>query len=143
MNQIDATVTSAINLVRARAGQPAVALGSQSDMRTIIRRERAVEFAGEGMRLFDLRRWDIYGKANSMPVVGAAFDPANPTGVPAVVPATPTFDADNVPNYSASLTRRIAFRNQTRVNTNVKYKLWPIPQSEIDNNPNLTQNTGW
>jgi hypothetical protein len=48
-----------------------------------------------------------------------------------------------VPNYSASLTTRIAFRNQTRVNSNVKYKLWPIPQSEIDNNPNLTQNPGW
>jgi hypothetical protein len=136
LNQIDATVTAAINQVRARSGQPAVTAGSQSAMRTIIRRERAVEFAGEGLRLFDLRRWDIYGKANSMPVVGAALNPA-------VVPARPTFDADNVPNYSASLTTRIAFRNQTRVNSNAKYKLWPIPQSEIDNNPNLTQNPGW
>jgi hypothetical protein len=143
LNQIDATVTSAINAVRARAGQPAVALGSQAQMRTIIRRERAAEFAGEGMRLFDLRRWDIYGKANSMPVIGAAFNPATPTVAPTIVPATPTFDADNVPNYSTSLTSRIAFRNQTRVNTNVKYKLWPIPQTEIDNNPGLTQNTGW
>ena len=105
-------------------------------MRTIIRRERAVEFAGEGLRLFDLRRWDIYAKANSMPVIGAALNPA-------IVPARPTFDADNVPNYSASLTTRISFRRQTRVNSNVKYKLWPIPQSEIDNNPNLTQNPGW
>ena len=136
LNQIDATVTAAINQVRARSSQPAVAAGSQSAMRTIIRRERAVEFAGEGLRLFDLRRWDIYGKANSMPVVGAALNPA-------IVPATPTFDADNVPNYSASLTTRISFRRQTRVNSNVKYKLWPIPQSEIDNNPNLTQNPGW
>jgi hypothetical protein len=136
LNQIDATVTTAINLVRARAGQPAIAIGSQADMRTIIRRERAVEFAGEGLRLFDLRRWDIYGKANSMNVVGAALDPL-------VIPAIPTFDADNVPNYASSLTRRIAFRNQTRVNANAKYKLWPIPQTEIDNNPNLTQNPGW
>ena len=136
LNQIDATVTAAINQVRARSSQPAVAAGSQSAMRTIIRRERAVEFAGEGLRLFDLRRWDIYAKANSMPVIGAALNPA-------IVPARPTFDADNVPNYSASLTTRIAFRNQTRVNSNAKYKLWPIPQSEIDNNPNLTQNPGW
>jgi hypothetical protein len=136
LNQIDATVTSAINAVRARAGQPAVALGSQAQMRTIIRRERAVEFAGEGLRLFDLRRWDIYGKANSFTVVGAARNPS-------IVPATPTFDADNIPDYSASISARIANRNQTRVNTNVKYKLWPIPQTEIDNNPGLTQNTGW
>jgi hypothetical protein len=78
-----------------------------------------------------------------MPVIGAAFNPATPTVAPTIVPATPTFDADNVPNYSTSLTSRIAFRNQTRVNTNVKYKLWPIPQTEIDNNPGLTQNTGW
>ena len=44
LNQIDATVTAAINQVRARSGQPAVAAVSQSAMRTIIRRERAVEF---------------------------------------------------------------------------------------------------
>ena len=136
LNQMDATVLSAINLVRTRAGQPAVALGSQAEMRTLLRRERAVEFAGEGLRLFDLRRWDIYGKANSMQVVGAALDPL-------VVPSNPTFDADNIPNYSSSISRRIAFRSQTRVNANTKYKLWPIPQSEIDNNPSLTQNPGW
>ena len=136
LNELDATVTTAINLVRARAGQPAIVLGSQSAMRTIIRRERAVEFASEGLRLFDLRRWDIYAKANSFPVVGAALNPL-------VVPANPTFDADNVPTYTTSINDRIKFRAQTRNNTNTKYKLWPIPQSEIDNNPKLTQNTGW
>jgi len=136
LNEIDATVTTAINLVRTRAGQPAIALGSQTAMRTIIRRERAVEFASEGLRLFDLRRWDIYAKANSFPVVGAALNPA-------VVPAIPTFDADNVPTYSSSINDRIRFRGQTRNNSNVKYRLWPIPQSEIDNNLKLVQNTGW
>jgi hypothetical protein len=105
-------------------------------MRTLIRRERAVEFAGEGLRLFDLRRWDIYAKANSGPVVGLSLDPAVPA-------ARPTFDADNIPNYTSSVNQRIRFRNQIRNNSNAKYKLWPIPQSEIDNNPNLTQNPGW
>jgi hypothetical protein len=136
LGEIDASVIGAINAVRARAGQPAVAMGSQAQLRTIIRRERAVEFAGEGLRLFDLRRWDIYGKANSFPVVGAAIDPN-------VAPAMPTFDADNVPNYSASVNQRIRFRNQTRDNSNARYKLWPLPQFEIDVNPKLTQNPGW
>jgi hypothetical protein len=136
LNEIDGTVTGAINQVRARAGQPATALTSQSDLRTLIRRERAVEFASEGHRLFDLRRWDIYGKANSVPIVGLSLDPAVPAAIP-------VFDADNVPNYASSINQRIRFRAQTRANTNAKYKLWPIPQFEIDNNPGITQNTGW
>ena len=136
LNQLDATVLSAINLVRARAGQPAAVLGSQTATRTLIRRERAVEFAGEGLRLFDLRRWDIYEKANSGPVVGISLDPAVPA-------ARPTFDADNIPSYTASVNQRIRFRNQTRNNSNVKYKLWPIPQAEIDNNSKIKQNLGW
>ena len=136
LNEIDATVTTAINAVRARGGQPATTLSSQSDLRTLVRRERAVEFASEGLRLFDLRRWDIYAKANSVPIVGISLDPAIPA-------ARPVFDANNIPDYSTSINQRIRFRAQTRTNTNAKYKLWPIPQSEIDNNPGLTQNPGW
>ncbi|MBN8665676.1 MAG: RagB/SusD family nutrient uptake outer membrane protein [Chitinophagales bacterium] len=136
LNEIDGTVTAAINAVRSRAGQPTTSLTSQAELRTLVRRERAVEFAGEGLRLFDLRRWDIYAKANSGPVVGISLDPAVPA-------ARPTFDADNIPNYTSSVNQRIRFRNQIRNNANAKYKLWPIPQSEIDNNPGLGQNTGW
>ncbi len=136
LNELDATVLSAINLVRARAGQPAAVSGSQTAMRTLIRRERAVEFAGEGLRLFDLRRWDIYAKANSGPVVGISLNPAIPA-------ARPTFDADNIPSYTASINQRIRFRNQIRNNSNAKYKLWPIPQAEIDNNSKIKQNLGW
>jgi hypothetical protein len=105
-------------------------------MRQLVRRERGVEFGGEGHRLFDLRRWDIYGAANSNQIVGAAFDPAVP-------PATPSFDQNDIPNYSASINQRIRFRNQTRNNANARYKLWPIPQFEIDVNPALVQNPGW
>ena len=137
LNQIDASVVNAINLVRNRAGQPAIVAGAQAQMRQIVRRERAVEFAGEGLRLFDLRRWDIYDKANSGPVVGAAFDPL-------VAPASPVFDANDIPDYSASINQRIRFRNQIRNNNNPKFKLWPIPQFEIDVNPTgMKQNLLW
>jgi hypothetical protein len=136
LGEVDATVTKAINDVRARAGQPAITSTSQAELRQLIRRERVAEFAGEGLRLFDLRRWGIYEKANSFPVVGASLDPAMPA-------ATPMFDNDDVPNYTSSVAQRIRFRNQTRNNNNVKYRLWPIPQSEIDMNRNLKQNPGW
>lgn len=136
LNEIDNTVIGAVNAVRTRAGQPAIAAMGQPDLRRLIRRERVAEFAGEGLRLFDLRRWGIYEKANSFPVVGASLDPAAPA-------AAPLFDADEVPNYTGSLTQRIRFRNQTRNNNNDRYRLWPIPQSEIDMNRNLVQNPGW
>jgi len=54
----DASVYSAINKVRARAGMPDVPTGlSQEQMRAAIRHERIVEFIGEGTRYYDLLRW--------------------------------------------------------------------------------------
>jgi hypothetical protein len=135
LNQIDGTVTNAINLVRARAGQPPVTAISQAQLRPVVRRERAVEFAGEGLRLYDLRRWDLVIPAMNGPIVGAARNPAD-------VPATPVFNADDIPDYSNSVSKRISTRGQTR-NNNAKHKLWPIPQGELDKDKNLTQNPGW
>ncbi len=137
LNQIDATVTGAMNLVRARAGQPNVTANDQTTLRQIVRRERVVEFAGEGLRLFDLRRWDIYEKAVSGPVIGVSLDPLAPA-------ANPVFDANEIPDYTTSVPQRLKTRNQTRNSSNAKYKLWPIPQFEIDVNPNgIKQNNGW
>jgi starch-binding outer membrane protein, SusD/RagB family len=136
LNEIDATVTTAVNLVRTRAGQPNVVGTTQALLRQVIRRERVVEFAGEGLRLFDLRRWNIYEKAVSGPVVGVSLNLADPA-------ANPVFDADEIPDYTASVAKRLKTRNQTRNSSNIKYKLWPIPQFEIDVNPKLVQNPNW
>jgi len=135
LNQMDATVTNAINMVRARAEQPAITAGSQEQLRQIVRRERAVEFAGEGLRLYDLHRWDLVVSAMNGPIIGAAKDPAN-------VPAIPVFNSNDIPDYSNSLSSRIATRGQTRSNT-AKHILWPIPQGELDKDKNLIQNPGW
>ncbi|MEO6930704.1 MAG: RagB/SusD family nutrient uptake outer membrane protein, partial [Chitinophagaceae bacterium] len=124
LNQLDGSVLTAINLVRLRAGQPATALTSQAALRQLVRRERAVEFAGEGLRLYDLRRWDIVLGAMNGPIVGAALNPAD-------VPAIPTINSDDIPSYANSLSKRIATRGQTRANV-AKHKLWPVPQGEID-----------
>ena len=55
---------SYIDQVRARAGMPSVeevegTSLSQSDLRDIVRHERRVELAFEGLRLFDLYRWEL------------------------------------------------------------------------------------
>jgi len=136
LNEIDANLFAALNAVRARAGMPAVTTGTQAALRQQIRRERAVELAGEGQRLIDLRRWDIYSQANSFPVVGVSLDP----NVPA---ETPTFDNNDIPDYTLSVPKRLKTRVQTRANQNPRYKLWPIPQGELDKNKNLVQNPGW
>jgi len=56
----DASVYEAVKEVRARAGMPALPDGlSQAQVRERIRHERRVEFALEGQRLLDLKRWGI------------------------------------------------------------------------------------
>ena len=56
----DASVYAAVKLVRNRSNMPDLPAGlSTADMRARIRHERRVEFALEGLRYFDLRRWGI------------------------------------------------------------------------------------
>jgi hypothetical protein len=58
----DASVYQQVNEVRARpgVGMPPLPAGlTQDQMRQKIRHERRVEFAMEGLRYFDLRRWGI------------------------------------------------------------------------------------
>lgn len=61
LNQL-AGVPALVNQVRARVGMPAVekveGTGlTQDQLRTIVRHERRVELAFEGLRFFDLKRW--------------------------------------------------------------------------------------
>jgi hypothetical protein len=56
----DAAVYAAIDGVRTRAGMPNVPLGlGQAEMREVIRHERRIELAGEGLYYSDIRRWRI------------------------------------------------------------------------------------
>ena len=56
---------SYINEVRARAGMPAYADMSQSELRERIRNERRIELAFEDHRFFDVRRWKLYDNVTS------------------------------------------------------------------------------
>lgn len=120
----DVSVYDAVQKVRTRAGlgaHPLPAGLSQSQMRTVIRRERRIELAFEDKRWYDIRRWDI--------TAGATGVLNNPTyGMKITV-------AGGVPVY----TPVIVFNNKFTEKMN-----WlPIPQSAIDQNPNLKQTPDW
>lgn len=126
LNKIDATVYSDINAVRNRAGMPSVdqsVYNSQTTLRTLVRNERRVEFAFEGLRFFDIQRWQIGTTAMNGPVYGAK---------------TGTVDA-GTGKYTIT---GAALQPETRVFASKNY-LWPIPQSERDIDKQITQNPGY
>jgi hypothetical protein len=118
-----------INKVRGRAeiAMPAVTETDPAKLTTIIRRERRVELAWEGLRLFDLFRWhtahiNLRGKVHGMKLCTTA--------------QAPTYTRFPVDSHGYYTCEETFFRE------NVDY-LWPIPQSERDVNANLTQNPGY
>ena len=107
----------AINQVRANADMPDVEATTQAAFRDAVRREWRVEFAFEDHRFWDVRRWKI-----GQSVMGQI------DGVEIV---------KNGSNLSYSR-KMVESRTWSE-----KMNLYPIPQAETFNNPNLTQNTGW
>ncbi len=105
-----AGATAFVNQIRARVNMPSVesvegAVGQQ-EMINIVRHERRVELAFEGLRFMDLKRWDEIEEAFNR----AIADPVGPYN----------------PLYRGG-----------------KSEVFPIPQSEIDVNPNLIQHPDW
>lgn len=50
---------SIINRIRGRGGLQPITATSQSELRAAVRKERLIEFAGEGIYMHDIRRWGI------------------------------------------------------------------------------------
>lgn len=126
LGKIDASVYNDINLVRNRAGMPSVdqsVYNSQSTLRALVRNERRVEFAFEGLRFFDIQRWKI----GSLVMNGSAYGAKLGT----IDPGTGKYTITGGP---------LTLENRTFADKNY---LWPIPQSEIDKDKNLTQNPGY
>lgn len=109
-----------VNMIRARGNLPALKPENTASVAAFfnaIEQERIVEFAAEGCRFFDIRRWgkveEIFGGSTGKTHID---------------------------------TRGLQFR-QDFVNANeILYKrfyLFQIPPAEILNNPDLTQNEPW
>jgi len=116
-----------INQVRGRASvnMPKITETDPTKLRSILRRERRVELAYEGLRLYDLFRWNIahIKLRDKMYGMKLTNDPSSYTD----------FKVDENGYY---FVKELFFRED------VDY-LWPIPQSEMDINSNLVQNPGY
>lgn len=133
---IDEELYDALNKIRGRAGMPLIESGQTADaLRTIIRKERKVELAGEGARYFDIIRWGIADQVLNGPCYGRI-----PKGL---LTSAPAFDENGTPDYSAVANASEMRVIQTRLfNPQANY-LWPIPDIEMQTNDNLEQNPGY
>lgn len=148
LGELDDTVYDAINKVRLRAGMPEVSSdrkGNIDKMRQLVRRERKVELAMEGLHFADMRRWQIGDLENSKPSYGAPLSTVTYVGMEATdIPNFKTsdrHDLNDIASYDA-YSDKLHVRDQSRY-WDDKFYLWPIPQSERNKDPNLTQNPGY
>jgi hypothetical protein len=117
------TAYSAVNLVRNRAGMPNLPLGlSKDQMRERIRNERAVEFAFEDMRWWDILRWKKGPDLVAQPMTGMKI---TKTGT--------TFSFEVI---TLGTEYQKTFKDYMH--------LYPIPLAEINKSATaLVQNPGW
>jgi hypothetical protein len=127
LNQIDNSVYDAIDKVRVRAGMPAVdqtKYTTQTQMRELVRRERRVELAMEGLRWYDIQRWKIGEEVMNGTVYGLRLS---------------NIDAAGNVTYTSTEHAKI----EDRVFNGAKNYLWPVPQSQLDLGKKLVQNPGY
>ena len=158
---VPSVVAASINKVRIRAGMPVVdaaTLISPTLLKQLVRREKTVELANEGLHLADMRRWDngayaqmvmplqIVGQSNSNMrfTAGIGLEFVEPVAPP------PTFDAlykvpTSWPNARSLRPDGSTLRliRELRVFNPNQHILCPIPQGERDRAPGLTQNPNW
>ena len=125
LNEYDpgnADIETYLNKIRERGGLgPVQSDLNQSQMREQIRLERRIELCFEQLRYFDTRRWLIADQTDGGPFYGMNVDAGN------------------------SFTDE-AFYEKTVFETRVfrpEFYLFPIPQSEINRDPQIVQNPGW
>ena len=115
------TAKSAVELIRQRAGLVPFEINPthKTDMREIVHHERKIELAMEEHRQWDVRRWRIAEQTLGGTIYGLRM----------------VKDAFGEISYER-------FKVEDRV-FNSKMYLYPLPQSEINKNSALEQNSGW
>ena len=128
----------------------ALTLADPQRLKQLVRKEKMVELANEGLHLPDMRRWDngayaakvmpgqVYGQPNSNMRLVTGI------GLEFITPApAPTFD----PVYNVPVSwvngDAIRLKREVRIFNPGQHLLLPIPQGERDRVPALTQNPQW
>lgn len=115
-----------VNLVRQRAGIPDLKTGlSKEQMREAIQQERRVEFNCEGIRFHDVRRWKLGEKYFNTKLYGMNFNGSKKS---------------DDENDDKAFYKRTFYKNRY---FNKKMYVWPVPQAQMDINPNLVQAPGY
>lgn len=157
--RLDDEQLKGINELRDRAGvahlSEQLITSNGLDWMTEIRRERTIELFMEGFRFDDLKRWGIAENELNMSRCGAVVGSADyPTAyVDATGNATSLyqrniypFGEEDVEITTVNGTRKyrcVVLDGASGFQFSKQHYLWPIPQQEIDRNPNLVQNPGY
>ena len=140
LHPLSAESFDAVNQVRRRVGMPDLQntdpskptyCATQDELRKRIQNEWRVEFALEGgKRMWDIRRWGIAKEVLNAPFLGLKMKPVEGVvdGKPAIVDYI-LYEGENI---------KLAGSHYEDHNY-----LLPVPQTEIDLNPKLTQNPGY
>lgn len=115
------------NRIRYRAGLPGMTLAEAQDqdkVRELIRRERMIEFAHEGRRYHDLRRWGIAEEEENKPIQGMDVNAKK----------------DNRRQFYT--VTNIIHKYTLRKFENKMY-FYPIAKGVMNKNGKLVQNPGW
>jgi len=132
----DAEARTYINMIRTRAGQPALAATLTGDaLRQAYRHERRVEFAYEDQRFWDVRRW----------VIGAAaYHQTSRVDVRYETTETsvPSYRKADGSTYGAPIFSKADLGGDARAWNNKCY-FFPIMRTEMNKNNLLVQNPGY
>lgn len=118
-------IQKGIHPIRIRGGVPdydAQIYSNKNLLRDKIKRERMIEFMGEGKRYFDLRRWKDAPKELNQQIYGCNI----------------MMDANHKSEF-----HQIIPINNLRMTFSDRMYFWPIRHSELKHNSRLTQNPGW
>lgn len=115
-----------VKVIRDRAGNTndideMISSQYNGSLRDLIRNERRIEFAQEGFRFADIRRWDILLDVMNKPIEGIEYR-----------------------DFTSGTPKHTVLIPAERDAYTAKDFWWPIPQAEMDlNTGRITQNEGW